>query len=468
VPAVVVLALAALLVLPDGSAVARAAGEPAEPPAPFKGIGEDDVLWDRTLLPGAVESVQRLRGDFLKATLHWSRVAPSRPSQPRQDLDLAYDWSAFDRIVDAARAARLPMLVTLWSTPEWATGGWPTYYLPDPGHVGDFANFVHAAVTRYARRAPGLIKWWEVWNEPNVSFFAGPQLGAPAAPRRYAQLVDATYPVIKDADPDAQVLAGAVAPKGANNDFSTRPIDFLREMTLEGGARPRFDQLSLHPYPLYLGTNFRPAPIERQGVETVRVPVTRPVRRCVRRAGRRRCTVVRVPVKVCTTVGRGRAARRVCRIKTRAERRPKTVVFQSPLPPGALDLASLPGARDALRSFFGAKPVFVSEVGVLTRPNRYYETTVPEAAQGETLTRIWGALRRLGIDHVVHYPLRDSPSRSDEEGRETAWSGGVQNEDGSEKPAFRDLARLGRNGGEPLPPGGGGLVPPPPALPAPR
>lgn len=387
------------------------------PPSPFKGIADDDYVYGDAL-PQIIDTTRRVHADYLRVQLRWHRVAPRRPARPRDDGDSRYEWAPFDRIVDAAKQARVGLLVDIWGAPGWANGDRPAGQMPPSAR--DYADFVHAAVTRYERRAPGTIYNYEIWQEPNYELFGGPQDVTPAPPLRYAALLDAAYGEIKAADRTAQVLGGALSPAGDNSRVATRPLDFLRAMRLPDGRRPRLDRVSVHAYPITLAPGFR-YPLR-----------TRRVRTSVRtQAG----TVVRV----------------------------RTVRSRKRQPRGAVDIGSLPNVVKVARSLYPKAPLFVSETGVLTRKTRFYSVTATPAEQGAVITRMWNVFRAAGIGDVVLYPTRDPRSAPDADGRETGVSGGLLDDQGNDLPVIAAVARLGRHGAEldppAAPPPGGGLLP---------
>jgi hypothetical protein len=71
-----------------------------------------------------------------------------------------------------------------------------------------------------------------IWNEPNQPLWLQPQQAcpvagqrcSPVAPHTYRALVRAAYPAIHQADPGAQVIAGALAPRGTNPLQRNRPL----------------------------------------------------------------------------------------------------------------------------------------------------------------------------------------------------------------------------------------------------
>ncbi|PIU90545.1 MAG: hypothetical protein COS65_24755 [Armatimonadetes bacterium CG06_land_8_20_14_3_00_66_21] len=139
----------------------------------------------------------------------WHRLEPEKGK---------FDWSYYDTLVDTAHRHGISVygLIAYWS-------GWAKAYTPEG--IADYADFCRALVTHYKDR----IKHWEIWNEPNIFFWAGPH-------EMYADLLKAAYRAIKDADPEAQVLGCSTA--GIDRKFI--------ELVMDRGAP--FDILTIHPY----------------------------------------------------------------------------------------------------------------------------------------------------------------------------------------------------------------------------
>jgi hypothetical protein len=85
-----------------------------------------------------------------------------------------------------------------------------------------------------------------VWNEPNLSFEWGYREVIPA---RYVELLRVAEPAIRRGNPDAVVLAGALAPtlEPVGSPFGMNEIDFLERFYQAGGA-DYFDALAMHTY----------------------------------------------------------------------------------------------------------------------------------------------------------------------------------------------------------------------------
>jgi polysaccharide biosynthesis protein PslG len=85
---------------------------------------------------------------------------------------------------------------------------------------------------------------WQIWNEPNIRYFA-----TPVSPRQYARLVLASSRSIRAIDRRANVmLAGLFArPRGSSPRQAMYATTFLRAFARRIG-RGRFDSIALHPY----------------------------------------------------------------------------------------------------------------------------------------------------------------------------------------------------------------------------
>jgi hypothetical protein len=173
--------------------------------------------------------------------------AARRPAQPRDPTDPAYDWTAADAAVDAAREHGLKVLISFTGLPAWARRSKvpkafdPSTYRPRPADVGAYGEAL-------ARHFAGRVSRLQIWNEPNLSKYLTPQWshGRPAAPGVYRSMLNAFYAGVKKAQPKATVVTAGTAPFG---DFGhgnrMMPVLFWRDV-LKRTAR--FDALSHHPY----------------------------------------------------------------------------------------------------------------------------------------------------------------------------------------------------------------------------
>ena len=206
-----------------GSTVGLAIGGVAEAPGL---LSLDDAALDQQL--GAIQSAGAtwIRFDFL-----WPSIEPQ---------DGQWNWHTYDRVVAAVQSHGLKVLGLLAYTPPWARpAGCTTTDKCPPGDLAAWQQFVTTTVDRYK----ASVSHWEVWNEPNLRGFwaTGPD------PAAYAQLLKATYPAVKQADPNAMVVTGGLAP-AETRDAERYPIyDFAVGM-FANGIHGSFDALGIHPY----------------------------------------------------------------------------------------------------------------------------------------------------------------------------------------------------------------------------
>jgi hypothetical protein len=196
----------------------------------------------------------------------WSGVAPQvrgpgfRPDNP---ADPAYRWGPLDRQVKLAISHGLSPIVGISSSPAWAEGGGqgrPGTVKPDPAELGAFST---AVARRYSGTFGGLprVRYWQVWNEPNLIFYLEPQyVGTRTfSPVWYRAMVNAFSDAVHSVHRDNVVIAGGLAPftthTGDRREWGLAPLHFMRDMlcmsknlTPKCKARARFDVWAHHPY----------------------------------------------------------------------------------------------------------------------------------------------------------------------------------------------------------------------------
>ncbi len=197
-------------------------------------------------LSHADEEVARahaLHSKLVRIEVTWSDFEPLASGQIEPSA-----LALIDRIVAAAKADRIGVIMLVDGTPCWASSApepllskctpgrsseansWP------PAQPSAYATFVAFLAKRYGAALAGI----EVWNEPdqaNELYFAGPHKA-----QRYAELLRAAYPAIKQADPRVRVLGGSLV--GSNGVF-------LRAL-YAAGIKGYYDGLAVHFYTLTL------------------------------------------------------------------------------------------------------------------------------------------------------------------------------------------------------------------------
>ena len=256
VAGLVAVGVAILLVV---GAVMLSGDDATEPPGPIVAVQDDHLPVDPIeTIPARMDLIADTGVTTTRVDLHWFAIAPSRPEDPRDPSDPAYDWSRTDLIMQGLAERGITPIVSAYNTPAWASGG-----QVDPGIVDntlapdpdDFADFMHALALRYsgAGVSPGgdplpEVRRFEIWNEPNLPGFLKPQFvdGAPAALDNYAAMVTAAYPAIKEANPDAIVIAGVGGPRSSTSETGFGAVDWVRGLVERGIP---LDAYSQHIYP---------------------------------------------------------------------------------------------------------------------------------------------------------------------------------------------------------------------------
>jgi hypothetical protein len=194
---------------------------------------------------------------IVRAWAYWPQIAPTRPANAANPFDPAYHFDDIDELVRGTQARGMEVLLTPWGTPKWANGKTPNYA---PRNIRDWSNFVQALALRYSGRYPGYpaVRFWSVWNEPNLNQFLAPQFVGKkdASPAIYAKLYRAAYTAIKQANPTAEVAIGETSPRGRDKPLGSKSTQDTHSpgkfAQLLAAQRPllKFDAWAHHPYAL--------------------------------------------------------------------------------------------------------------------------------------------------------------------------------------------------------------------------
>ena len=211
-------------------------------PAPL-GLGANVALLRRDDAEIAAQLDQARAAGLLtlRQPVAWADIEPT-PG--------VYDWAALDRVIAAASARDLRVVLTLAGAPAWARkpldqdapGALPA----DPA---DYAHFASEVVGRYRGRVEAI----QLWDSPNLA--TGPNREF-VQPRQYVALLKAAYEAAKAADPNVVVLAGGLAPTTENTPSNQDDVRYL-ETLYRAGAAPYFDALAVKPYGFWSGPDDR-------------------------------------------------------------------------------------------------------------------------------------------------------------------------------------------------------------------
>ncbi|MBW3635979.1 MAG: family 1 glycosylhydrolase [Armatimonadetes bacterium] len=138
--------------------------------------------------------------------MNWGSIQPNGPDEWR--------WAKFDRLIALFEKNNIIPLPVMGYSPKWASTGdvnssdWKDHAFAPP-RAEAYTNFLQEAVKRYGK----TIKYWEIWNEPDLaSFWRG-------TAEQYAQLFNASIKAIKEIDPQAKVMNGGFSETRRRPDF---------------------------------------------------------------------------------------------------------------------------------------------------------------------------------------------------------------------------------------------------------
>jgi hypothetical protein len=163
----------------------------------------------------------------------------------------ATDYRAFVVQAQLAKKFNLKVLAVCVGTPSSRSGVNDPYsdkYPPLPQYYGDFAAYCAG----FAKNGADAV---EIWNEPNNDGFWCPDTGGVnmTGSNIYADMVIATYPVIKAVNPNIVVVTAGLSPDGYYNstepyDVIHAPLHYAERLMAYPNFRSNFDAFGVHPY----------------------------------------------------------------------------------------------------------------------------------------------------------------------------------------------------------------------------
>jgi hypothetical protein len=215
------------------SCAALASDEAGSPFAGALGVNLDETELVEPALTRALELLEQNGVRWVRFTLPWDQLEPESG---------VFDWSWSDRVFAAlAQHPGIRPLVVLDRSPEWARAetdkGNP---MAPPHERSGFGDFAAAVAERYRSQ----VRYYQVWNEPNIA----PHWGArPADPADYLGLLREAAVQIRGADSDAVIVLAGLAPTTEGGGANLSDLSYLD--ALYGlNARPWFDIVAAHPF----------------------------------------------------------------------------------------------------------------------------------------------------------------------------------------------------------------------------
>lgn len=192
-----------------------------------RGFTDEQVIESLTHLANA--GVQ-----WLRTGIGWHYAETSKNSYSATYL------ARIDLIVNTALSAGMNCYVQLGGTPQWASEqpGEADYWAYGPSNVTDWADFVQFIANRYN----GRVRYWEVHNEPDWTFWKSEFTN-------YVPFLQTAFDKLKAVDSANQVILGGLATDGRHAWTLDGAEQYALQRLYDAGAKEYFDILGLHSYP---------------------------------------------------------------------------------------------------------------------------------------------------------------------------------------------------------------------------
>lgn len=256
-------------------AVAAAALAPQAAAAPAKGaaLGISDNAYHAGTPDAFWFDIETLKPRIFRVNIAWNSIAKTQPAAPKNPADPAYQWGHLDDLVRGLGQRSVPVLITVYGTPNWASlygtancknpPSWGLYCqarAPRPLALGQFmtavglrysGTFTPAGATTPLPR----VRLWEIWNESNNKNFLIDKNKRPskASVAIYAKMLSASAKalraVAKPRGYSQVVIGGAVGGRLGG----LKHADLFKALATSPACRANsgkgcFDALSIHAY----------------------------------------------------------------------------------------------------------------------------------------------------------------------------------------------------------------------------
>jgi hypothetical protein len=223
--------------------------------------------------------------ELIRVSADWDNLAPNAPPNIATSANpdwSGYNWTSTDTAVRETVANGFTPVFIITEAPRWAEGpNRPSESVAPQGSWKPSAVAFQAVATALAKRYSGSfpdpenpgaslprVKYWQGWNEPNLSLYLSPQWTGSsghfklASPTLYRGLLNGWYKGIKSVSSSNVVITAGTSPFGdPPGGTRTPPALFVRELfCLRGrtalrhvrcsGSPVHFDILAHHPYPI--------------------------------------------------------------------------------------------------------------------------------------------------------------------------------------------------------------------------
>lgn len=212
--------------------------------APWLGVSVALEQGDAQQRAATLDAIASAGFGWVRQRFPWDAIEP----QPGK-----FVWEPWDAIVDDIAQHHLTLVAVLDGSPAWARAPSDADNpLAPPQHNADFGRLAQAFAARYGPK----VQVYQVWDEPNIRPHWGQGLVNAAA---YAGLLREAAVQLRATDPDAVILAAALAPNVEPGGVNQSDVAYLDGL-YQAGAAPWFDAVAAQPYGFAQPPAASPAP----------------------------------------------------------------------------------------------------------------------------------------------------------------------------------------------------------------
>jgi hypothetical protein len=202
-----------------------------------------------------LEMARDLGAQYVRMQMPWDDLEISAKGDFFDHKNNKDAWAKYDFIVAEATRLGLELIARLDRPPAWAralANATPEFQegltrdgnsTGPPDTVADYADFVGAVAGRYR----GKLRFFQIWNEPNLKNEWNWRTPVPA---EFVELLRAGYTAAKQANPDAVILFPSLSPTdGRDKKAPMTELEYLDQVYALGG-KAYFDIMSAQAYGL--------------------------------------------------------------------------------------------------------------------------------------------------------------------------------------------------------------------------
>lgn len=194
------------------------------------------LWWDYTKAAIDLDRIHRMVFSHVKQVFAWGDIEPGSGQ---------WNFSRADEILGEIERRDLKLVVRLSDAPDWVHPSMNGDNVPDLIDTPPDAEFLQAWAgycSAVARRYPGRIAAYQIWNEPNLAREWG---GRTPDAAEYVNLLRVCSEAIRAADPEAILISAGLSPTGTCCDVAIPDDQYLQAM-YDAGFQQYIDVVGMH------------------------------------------------------------------------------------------------------------------------------------------------------------------------------------------------------------------------------